>query len=207
MGIMSGVHMDFKQQLTRQIGFLARSCESFDAGYLDESIRIATTIRVLIHDTLKSTSLLKHLGASDIKLSSTVSKVSRPNVAMQFRMGRFSFGPQGTTFTAKTAREDIRDNFLVGDWWKQIVYTVGSVNLSRKDLVLAAANRDGGAHVDPALTVEYESIMNVDGNGFFNYVSAKNPEKVTPIIDAHLIYIRQMGAELLHSPELLALAQ
>jgi hypothetical protein len=198
--------IDFKQQLARQIGFLARSCQSFDAGYLDESIRIATTIRVLIHDTPKSTSLLKHLNALDIKLSSTVLNFSRPGVAMQFRMGRFGFGPQETTFIAATAKEDIKASLTVPEWWKQIIYTLGTVNLSRKDLVLAASNKDGGAHVDHTLTVEYESIMNADGNGFFNYVSAEDHKIVERIEIAHLIYIRQMGAELLHSSDLVALA-
>lgn len=49
-------------QLRRQLGFLERSCTTFDAGDADEAIRIAVTLRVLLHDTPQSTSLLTHLG-------------------------------------------------------------------------------------------------------------------------------------------------
>jgi hypothetical protein len=57
--VPAGYHED---QLTRQAGYLERSCASFDKGDHDEAVRIATTIRVLLHDTAKSTSLLTHLG-------------------------------------------------------------------------------------------------------------------------------------------------
>ena len=38
------------KQLVRQLGFLRHSCELFDRGNQDEAIRIATCIRVLLHD-------------------------------------------------------------------------------------------------------------------------------------------------------------
>jgi hypothetical protein len=53
---------DFELQLDRQLGFLRRSCAAFDGGAFDEAVRIALTIRVLVHDTKQSTSLLTHLG-------------------------------------------------------------------------------------------------------------------------------------------------
>jgi hypothetical protein len=56
--------VDFKEQLRRQLGFIERSCESYDKGFEDETIRIATALRVLFHDTPQSTPLLKYLGAS-----------------------------------------------------------------------------------------------------------------------------------------------
>ncbi|WP_267426300.1 hypothetical protein [Methylobacterium sp. GC_Met_2] len=59
---------DFEAQLDRQINFLRRSCADFDKGESDEAIRISLAIRVLVHDTHQSTSLLKHLGIKD-KLS------------------------------------------------------------------------------------------------------------------------------------------
>ena len=50
-----------QDHLTEQIGFLLRSAESYDNGFTDEAKRLAVTIRVLVHDTGKSTSLLKQL--------------------------------------------------------------------------------------------------------------------------------------------------
>ena len=50
------------KHLRTQIGYLERSCEIFDSGTDDEAQRLATTIRVLFHDTEKSKSLLTQLG-------------------------------------------------------------------------------------------------------------------------------------------------
>ncbi len=60
-------------QLRRQIGFMQRSADMYDNGYDDESIRIATAIRVLVHDTRSSTSLFTMLGVkASLTLLSTV---------------------------------------------------------------------------------------------------------------------------------------
>jgi hypothetical protein len=59
-------HGDLDAQLARQLKFLARSSEAFDAGEEDEAIRLATILRVLLHDTTAqgrdSHSLLMQLG-------------------------------------------------------------------------------------------------------------------------------------------------
>ena len=62
-----------REQLSRQLSFLERSASAFDAGHRDEAIRIATTVRVMIHETQKSACLLTLLRArNSIKLVSTV---------------------------------------------------------------------------------------------------------------------------------------
>jgi len=50
-----------RYKLREQIRFIERSCKTFDQGEEDEAIRLATTLRILFHDTSKSTSLLKLL--------------------------------------------------------------------------------------------------------------------------------------------------
>lgn len=55
----------YKEQLARQINFLNRSCNEFDNGNHDEAIRMATTLRVLLHDTNNSKSLFTHLGIKE----------------------------------------------------------------------------------------------------------------------------------------------
>ena len=63
--------IDFKAQLRRQLQFLKASSAAFDAGFHDEAVRIATVVRLLVHQTKSSTSLLKHLNATTINLLST----------------------------------------------------------------------------------------------------------------------------------------
>src|ERR1035437_4448378 len=53
---------DFAAQLRRQIGFLERSCVTYDSGHHEEAVRIAVSLRVLFRDTPKSVSLRTHLG-------------------------------------------------------------------------------------------------------------------------------------------------
>jgi hypothetical protein len=199
------VAIDFKKKLEQQMGFLRRSCDSYDAGYTDESLRIAMVIRILIHDTKASTSLLNHLNAVAINLSSTVETIASPRTALMHAMGRLTISQAGATWKAATTPDAIKTQFPVSDWWNQIVYIQGAARLSRKDLVLAAADKDGGAHVDAELTSEYEALISSGERGFFHYSPTGEMDKFQPITDAHLVYIRQMGHELLSSPELLAL--
>jgi hypothetical protein len=56
---------DLIDHLKRQKAFLGRSSHAFDAGAEDEAVRLATVIRVLVHDTPNSTSLLTHLGVKE----------------------------------------------------------------------------------------------------------------------------------------------
>ena len=199
--------MEFKEYLEQQLGFLRRSCDSYDAGHTDEAIRIATTIRVLIHNTKSSTSLLKHLGALDIKLSSTVIGDHHSNSVMFMGMGRLSIVVGGsTTWKAATVPDAIKTQLPVSDWWNQVVYILGKTRASRKDLILAAANKDGGAHIDANLTTEYESLMTTGQRGFFHYTPTNDMHNFQPVMDAHLVYLRQMGFEILSSPQLLAFA-
>jgi hypothetical protein len=53
------IQQELIEHLKEQIGFLLSSSQSFDAGYASEGKRIAVVLRVLLHDTNKSQSLLK----------------------------------------------------------------------------------------------------------------------------------------------------
>jgi hypothetical protein len=90
------------------------------------------------------------------------------------------------------------------EWWGQVVYIHGQVRATRKSLVLGAANKDGGAHVDTKLNKEYVALMLGGLHGWFHY-SPKNDGTFQPVMNEHFLYLRQMGFELLNSPNLLAL--
>lgn len=94
-------------------------------------------------------------------------------------------------------------------WWNQeIVYVFllasQSVRLSRKRLVLVAANQDGGAHVDAQLDRQYEALESGAGWMMTRNPDDGPPEKL-PLRNGHLAALRQIGYEILHSPALLAL--
>jgi hypothetical protein len=199
---------DFKAQLIRQLSFMARSCESYDAGFQDEAIRVATSLRVLIHDTKRQKSLLSLLKARGIKLATSVEPRDTGRSAILHTMCTFTFtAGQGVSWGPGLNRDRIKTEMPLEDWWHQTIYIYGSVRLTRCSLILGAADKDGGAHVDPAVTVEYESLINEGGKGFFSVKYGSGAEQSIPIGNAHLIYIRQIGFEVLNSSELLALTR
>jgi len=68
---MNVIDNRYYRNLKMQLDFLNRSCLSYDQGFQDESFRIAVVLRVLFHNTKKSTSLLHHLQCEYIPLLST----------------------------------------------------------------------------------------------------------------------------------------
>ncbi len=197
--------MDYRAHLVKQLGFLWRSCAAYDQGHTDEAIRIATVIRVVLHDTRRATSLLKHLDALNITLSTSVSTMDRSGTVFLFGMGRGTANASGMTWKANTDCTGIVRQLSIEDWWNQVVFISGSTQATRKSLVLTAADRDGGAHVDSKLSAEYEALMTTGERGWFHYPGEDGAFR--PIMDSHLMYIRQMGFELLNSPDLLDLAR
>lgn len=57
---------DLELHLQQQIAFLERSASFYDKGNPDEAKRLATNIRVLVHDTKSSKSLLRQLSLKGI---------------------------------------------------------------------------------------------------------------------------------------------
>jgi hypothetical protein len=94
----------------------------------------------------------------------------------------------------------------VARWWgREVVYldTAANLTFSRKSLVLAAVNKDGGAHVDSVYPPDYNLIR--AGVGWSMTITpAGSPDAITITFqDAHLAALRQMGYEILNSPDIL----
>lgn len=203
---MTDAAQDFRGQLNRQLGFLSRSCEAYDLGHNDEAIRVATTARILLHQTRTSTSLLQHLNATTISLLTTTRGASSTGIVHFVGMGLFSINSDsGSSYKPKLGAGSYTGTLPVSEWWVQVVMVIDGHHISRRALVLAAANKDGGAHVDSSLTPEYEALSK---GGAVGSIVHESPESYAeyPITDAHLVSLRQIGYELLNSPQLLGLA-
>jgi hypothetical protein len=75
---------------------------------------------------------------------------------------------------------------------------------TRKTIVLAAANKDGGAHVDPNISPEYRDLI----DGLWTFTRQDSARTETRVMTDHqFIALRQFAYELLNSPELVALAK
>jgi hypothetical protein len=59
---MQQTREDLEQHLQEQVEFLHSSARAFDEGFEGEAKRMAVVVRVLVHDTAHSKSLLSQLG-------------------------------------------------------------------------------------------------------------------------------------------------
>ena len=197
-------YAEFQTHLQKQLRFLAHSCDSFDAGFRDEAVRVATTIRVLVHQTKASTSLLKHLNATTINLLSTTDDAP-PDTLHKMSMGTISIGSDGVKYFPTLGEGGYVAHVPVSKWWDQVVIVTDRGRLSRRKIVLAAANQDGGAHVDAKLDPEYRALAEAGFAGTA-FRSTGEVHTETALEGTHHICLRQMGYELLNSPELVRLA-
>ena len=202
----------FQAHLRKQLGFLERSCSAYDKGFRDEAVRAAVVLRVIFHRTSKSTSLLSHLGATHVKVLSTVDPVSYSQDAIdrgdvQFQgMVQIRMGSRGVELRPGLGDRGFEASIPAMNWWNQLVWVVGpGAAFRRRDIVLQVANRDGGAHVDRNLTREYEMLKRDIGVHYY-VARPDGTSENGPLRDAHLVSLRQMGYEVLHSEDLRALS-
>jgi len=204
--------MDLREYLRRELNFIENSCASFDRGCMDESIRMAVCLRVLFHDTRNQKSLLTRMGARQSKVLSTVPPMP-PGAVIFSGMFRLILPVPGSPRVSVLLGEALHKQFVLPDqWWDQVIYVGGSpfrggvpgpqLRIRRKDVVLCAADRDGGAHVDPRLTTEYQALV----EGLWRGTKGP-PQSEVNVPDDQFVLLRQMGYEILNSPDLLALSR
>lgn len=217
---MADSRQRFRNQLAMNVGFLRRSCELFDQGYTDEGIRIATALRVLLHDTKSSKSLLSHLKVKGIMKFNSSCHPPPSGVLMFEGMGVVSMKVSGHDVSRRL--DPVLDENAckhipvpVEQWWEMPVYVqnrlirsgtgedeVVQTHLRRRDIILAAANKDGGAHVDEKLEPNYERLASSGALGMYlDQITVGDGTLVflPPLENAHLVYLRQMGYEVLNS--------
>lgn len=194
---------DFSEQLKRQLAFLRNSAAAYDAGHVEEAVRIGVAIRVLLHDTKASKSLLNQMGMKDsLQLVSTATTFpDHLLVNMDFVefMGGMTFGNDLTYDPVPSGTPTIP----CLEWWTQPVFLRDKVTYSRRDVVLAAANKDGGAHVD---TPDAKLLALHEGFWMRTSTAADGTPSTTPLVNNHFRMLRRFADELLSSQELLALA-
>lgn len=161
--------------LKHQIAFMKQSATSYDNGFEDEAKRLAVVIRVLVHDTPKSTSLLTLLNKKNIKFYDSASDYDPSRVVVSHSglvLKKFTFPQGGGEYIAPL--EDLppsRSNSKKVDfdqWWdKKIVIRDNQKNtFTRKDLVTNVANTEGGAHVDANLDQAYANLSRFHSLGW-----------------------------------------
>ena len=167
---------ELSKHLQEQLGFLDASCALYDAGSLNEAKRLATSIRVLVHDTTQSASVLTQLGAKEnLKYLDgsgpgfdgldPVGPNAITSIATLTQLAHFDdhveYHPAFVLSTPASKTVDF------DPWWKTLVtHDVDGRRMSRRRLVLVMANQDGGAHVDQNLAADYKEISSDSSMGW-----------------------------------------
>jgi len=100
----------------------------------------------------------------------------------------FDSGPTGVTRAPFT------------QWWEGAVLSDGQGHaFTRKDLVLAVANKDGGAHVDPKLDSSYYSLTREGSFGLASLAPTNIPNQFRKVETPSpvAVTLRQIGHETL----------
>jgi hypothetical protein len=152
------------EHLIEQVGFLDVSCRGYDEGNTSEAKRLATAIRVLVHDPenlgpTSGVSLLKQMGVKDsmtyIDGSIEIEPPKPPAYVITsgplaglaistYSNNSWAYEPNCWSLAIDPAR-----TVDFSTWWtKEIGHDSASNAFARQQFVKWLANKDGGAHVD-----------------------------------------------------------
>ncbi|SRR5665213_1235055 len=203
------MEQDYLAQLKKQLGFVSRSCDSYDQGFHDEAIRIAVALRIIFLKSRTNRPIIQRFPVST--MFSTAAGVPPgasffPNLTA-LRITRYVGEPE---FIPKI---HVTDDFghkvapkgrliSLDEWWeKEPVYVMANNEVYvRKSLAKMVADKDGGAHVDENIPADYEKL--IGGAGCSITLNPDTEKKTVPFKNAHLSALRQVGFEVLHSPEI-----
>jgi hypothetical protein len=92
------------------------------------------------------------------------------------------------------------------DWWAQPVFKHGGKEFGRKDLILTAVNKDGGAHIEEKVADFYVAL---EAGASLMSINVSNLQFTGPVpydqsrdhsaIRLHTAILRQVGHEVLAS--------
>lgn len=179
--------------LDDQLQFLRSSSVSYDNGFIGEAKRLALVIRILVHDTQSSVSLLTSLDVKDKFLYYDHHPAGiEPGTVFQTRL-RIQVTPDGPQYLPHDKPPAHKHPF--SDWWNNIlIVNSPDVSYTRKQVVLSVANTDGGGHVDPKLDESYASLIDGTKAGWTYYKITG--EKVPFLYGPQTTIVRDAASEL-----------
>lgn len=156
-------------ELRTQIQFLLTSCQSFDLGVIPEAKRLSVILRILLHDTSKSSSLLKQLDLKGDFVSYHTKEEQTPGQSRNFIVCSLIGNPvhyYAPNFILVDLKKDV---LTFESWWNEVVMLDFEGNaFSRKLIVTTLANQDGGAHVAPTVNELYYKLTRENSQRIFS---------------------------------------
>jgi|CXWL01.1.fsa_nt_gi SEC-C motif len=188
--------VELRRHLDEHFGFLATSSRLYDSGSVAEAKRLAVSIRVLVHDTQKSASLLMQLGMKTGMFLDTASERPQPELNTSYAglvgvflgSGASKYRPQLDSVSQQAVPFD--------QWWNApVIIDFTQREITRRRLILAVANKDGGAHIDPELDDIYADLSR--SNSMRRMYSSDGAWQ--PLIGVEHASVRQVAHEMLRT--------
>jgi hypothetical protein len=208
--------MSDREQLDECLKQVEAGCREYDAGDIGATPRIAGALRAIFHQEGAAGSLLSRLSGTYTKMASTVAKPPYPHglytplTDITIELGASthtvsSFGNAGginpPRLSPRLGRPDRFRHVQAPDWWKsEPAFLVDHSKVTRRDVVVWAASGQGpdASPLTPLLVkAKLTGLRGAVSGGFHTLV---------PTSQAHAAAVRQIGHEVLNSPELLTLA-
>lgn len=190
-------YREIKEHWEDQIEFIQESLISFDNGKEKEARRIAVAIRIMFHDTAKSSSIYRQLD-KDIIFKLLSDLYSPANLLSSWGLLQLHMSPEGFAYLANLDESSRERIFFMtfDDWWNQIVFDDKSHYFTRRDIIMFVANKDGGAHVDSEISESYSKLLYYNSIGWVDQNG--NPPLNNPLYQA----IRVIAQEIIDSIQL-----
>lgn len=193
---------ELERQLEEQLRLMQLSADSFDAGIDAEAKRLALSARVLLHDTHNSHSLLGQLNRKSVKFYDSSISYDTDNLlthgGLTAMAAQTASGSQKPRYIALLDEVPMKTIPQVDfdTWWNKVVFVDRQRrSLTRKELVLTAADQDGGAHVDPNLDQPYADLSRSNSLAWFSSSGGSAQQMDDPT----RVAIRQVAHEILKS--------
>jgi hypothetical protein len=210
---------EVQAHLDQQMKFLETSAKHFDEGEIAEAKRMATHIRVLVHDTKSSKSLLRQLELKTTLFRDTRRRDLRDDPQLSkspplpkgcevqtgqsytvhsayFGLVESAVGQHGPAFYAPLDKCVSHQLLPFDEWWDALVFnTDDGLSLTRRSLILTMADQDGGAHVDPELEAQYAAIAKQDGLGMLVGMCPSTGDGPPQVIPAGTLRVPQNPVE------------
>jgi hypothetical protein len=164
------------QALASQLRMLVSNCLEYDLGDKDAGLEIAHRLRVILHQTRSSHSIVHQLGLDASDFISTAKRDSFKMVAIEESGEEEVLTPEfpltnPVWFSGEQAliyyprlEAETGNSLPFAVWWEGEVICEhdNRISFTRKRLITDFANKLGGSHLDPELPALLSSIANID---------------------------------------------
>lgn len=162
--------------LREQMGFLRRSAEAFDEGEESEAKRLAAILRLLLHNSKSSNSLLRQLGVQhQLKFLDTRRRPEPASPGVITRtwdagLAVIELSNEGSRYKAPLAgagNGGIYGPQPFRQWWQRdILQDMNRERFTRQEFVLFMAHKVGGVHVDPEIQPHFKALTQLNSLGW-----------------------------------------